>query len=86
MADRKLERIKEQLKYETEVFRAALLITVATIGGTIGLLLGDHTTLRMILAGAGIIVSIVAVLSVVRQDRIIRELLDWLEDNDHDRL
>jgi hypothetical protein len=79
MADRQLERIKEQLKYETEVFRAALLVTVATIGGTIGLLLGDHSTLRLILAGAGIIVSMVGVLSVVRQDRIIRELLNWIE-------
>jgi hypothetical protein len=86
MADRKLERLKEELKYETEVFRAALLITVATIGGTIGLLLGDHTTLRMILAGAGMVVSIVGVVSVVRQDRIIRALLEWIEDNNHGRL
>jgi hypothetical protein len=37
MADQAAERIKEQIKYETEVFRAALLITVATIGGTLSL-------------------------------------------------
>jgi hypothetical protein len=86
MADRKLERIKEELKYETEVFRAALLVTVATIGGTISLLLGQHTPLRIVLAGAGIVVSIVGVVSVVRQDRTIRALLEWIEDNNHDRL
>jgi len=86
MADKKLERIKEELKYETEVFRAALLITVATIGGTISLFLGTLSPLRIILAGAGIVVSIVGVVSVWRQDRIIRELLDWIEDNNHDRV
>jgi len=81
MADQAAERIKEQIKYETEVFRAALLITVATIGGTLSLFLGTLTPLRTVLAGAGIVVSIVGVVSVWRQDRIIRALIARIEEN-----
>ena len=80
MADKAVERIKEQIKYETEVFRATLLIAVATIGGTISLFLGEPTPLRAALAGAGIIVSMVAVLGVWRQDRTIRALTARLEE------
>jgi uncharacterized membrane protein YgaE (UPF0421/DUF939 family) len=81
MADKAVERIKEQIKYETEVFRAALLITAATIGGTLSLFLGTLTPLRTVLAGAGILVSIVGVVGVWRQDRIIRTLIARIEEN-----
>jgi hypothetical protein len=86
VADKTEERIKEQIKYETEVFRAALLITVATIGGTLSMLLGTLTPLRTVLAGAGILVSIVGVVSVVRQDRIIRALIARIEEKTNERL
>jgi len=75
MADQDAERIKEQIKYETEIFRATLLIAVATIGGTISLLLGEQTPLRAVLAGTGILVTLVAVIGVWRQDRTIRALI-----------
>jgi hypothetical protein len=42
----RIERIKEQIKYETELLKAILLITIAIIGGTISLLLGDPSPLR----------------------------------------
>jgi hypothetical protein len=80
MPEKSSEWIKEQIKYETEVFRAALLITVATIGGTISLLLGEPTPLRAALAGAGILASMVSVIGVWRQDRIIRALITQLEE------
>jgi hypothetical protein len=47
MADKEAE----QIKYETEVLKTTVLVTVATTGGSIGLLLGDHTPLRLGLAG-----------------------------------
>jgi hypothetical protein len=39
MADKEAE----QIKYETEVLKTTVLVTVATTGGSISLLLGDHT-------------------------------------------
>ena len=39
MADKEAERIK----YETEVLKTTVLVTVATTGGAISLLLGDHS-------------------------------------------
>lgn len=86
MADRDLERLREQIKYETEVFRATLLITVATIGGTVGLLLGEPTPLRAGLVGAGILVTLVAATGVWRQNRIIRALIAQIQEGQHDRV
>ncbi len=57
MAEGELERLKEQIKYETEVLKAILLIAVAIGGGTIGLLLGTHTPLRLILSLLGIVTT-----------------------------
>jgi hypothetical protein len=43
MADKAAERIK----YETEVLKTTVLVTVAATGGAISLLLGDHSPLRL---------------------------------------
>src|SRR5258708_6140473 len=68
MAERDVDSLKERIKYETEILKATLLITVATIGGTISLLLGAATPIRTVLASAGILVSLVSVFGVWRQD------------------
>ena len=47
MADKETE----QIKYETEVLKTVVLVTVATTGGSIGLLLGEHSPLRLSLEG-----------------------------------
>jgi uncharacterized membrane-anchored protein len=80
MADRDVESLKERIKYETEVLKATLLIAVATIGGTISLFLGDATPIRTALASAGILVSLVSVLGVWRQDRAIRILIERIRE------
>ncbi len=80
MADRDVESLKERIKYETEVLKATLLIAVATIGGTISLLLGEATPIRTALASAGILVSLVSVLGVWRQDRAIRMLIERIRE------
>ncbi len=71
MADKEAE----QIKYETEVLKATVLVTVATTGGSIGLLLGEHTFLRLGLAGVGVFVTLVLIVGIWRLDRRIRTLI-----------
>jgi hypothetical protein len=73
MPDR--EQLKEQIKYETEMLKAILLIAVATIGGTVGLLLGDLVALRLLLSALGIVVTLTLIVIGWRQDRKIRTLI-----------
>jgi hypothetical protein len=73
MPDR--EQLKEQIKYETEVLKAVLLIAVATIGGTVGLLLGDLTSLRLLLSVLGIVVTLAFIAIGWRQDKRIRTFI-----------
>ncbi|HXG20368.1 MAG TPA: hypothetical protein VNN62_14995 [Methylomirabilota bacterium] len=80
MAGKDVERLKEQIKYETELLKAALLITVATGGGSISLLLGEWTSFRLSLAGLGLLITLVAVIGVRRQDRMIRTLIAQLPE------
>jgi len=73
MSDR--EQLKEQIKYETEVLKAILLIAVGTIGGTVSLLLGELTLLRLLLSALGIVVTLILTLIGWRQDRRIRAFI-----------
>jgi hypothetical protein len=59
MTDHEREALKETLKYEIEVLRFSALLTVAVGGGTIGLVLGETTPLRIGLAGLGFISTVV---------------------------
>ncbi len=76
MADR--EQLREQIKYETELLRAILLIAVATIGGTVSLLLGDLSPFRFLLCVLGIAVTIALMIIGWRQDRRIRTLISQI--------
>jgi polyferredoxin len=78
MADKEAERIK----YETEVLKATVLATVATTGGSIGLLLGDHTFLRFGLAGVGALVTLVLIGGIWRLDRRIRILIEKIKERE----
>lgn len=53
MADRDIERLKEQIKFETEVMKFTALVMVGIGGGSISLVLGEPTPLRLALAGLG---------------------------------
>ena len=76
MADKEAE----QIKYETEVLKTAVLVTVATTGGSIGLLLGDHTPLRLGLAGVGALVTLMLIIGIWRLDRRIRALIAVIKE------
>jgi hypothetical protein len=41
------DKAAEQIKFETEMLKLAALVAVATGGSSIGLLLGEHTSLRL---------------------------------------
>ena len=50
-----------------------------TIDGTSSLLLGEQMPLRAALAGTGILVTLVAVIGVWRQDRTLRALIEQIQ-------
>jgi len=52
------DQTKEQIKLETELLRYLVLIGVALGGGTLSVLLGLPTGIRLVLASAGIIATI----------------------------
>jgi len=74
MADKEAERIK----YETEVLRLTTLLAVAVGGGALSLALGDVTLLRIGLAAAGILITLVLLIGGLRQHRYIRMLIERL--------
>jgi len=74
MADREAERIK----FETELLRLVVLLGVAIGGGSLSLLLGEPTPLRLILAGTGIFVTLGLAVVGWRQQRWIRTLIDQI--------
>jgi hypothetical protein len=80
MAEQRIERLKEQIRYETEILKALLLIAVATIGGSASLILGDATPARAVLLGIGLLIGLAAIAGIGRQDRTIRRLIARIEE------
>jgi hypothetical protein len=76
MADKAAERIK----YETEVLKTTVLVTVAATGGAISLLLGEHSPLRFGLAGVGVIIMVLLSVGIWRLDRRIRAFITEIKE------
>ncbi len=70
-----MDELKEEIRYETELLKLIWVTTVAVIGGSIGLLLGEVSALRSGLAGSGLTITLVLIVAALRQDRQIRALL-----------
>jgi uncharacterized membrane protein YphA (DoxX/SURF4 family) len=64
MADQRIERLKEQIKYETEILKALILVAFATVGGSASLLLGAATQARAVLVGIGLLIALAAVVGI----------------------
>jgi hypothetical protein len=77
MADKAAERIK----YATELFKALLLLLVAVGGGTVGLVLGPLTPVRLGLATAGIVGMLVPAVVGWRQHRYIQRLIEEIRED-----
>jgi hypothetical protein len=54
--------LKEDIKFLTEIFRLIWVSLLAIGGGTVSLLLGELTTLRLIFAGVGLAVVLTLIL------------------------
>ena len=76
MADQAAERIK----FQTEVLRFTSLLMVGTGGGSISLVLGEPTPLRLGLAGAGFFLTLVLGLVSWRQYRRIQRFIEHIEE------
>jgi len=73
------EQIKEQIRYETEVFKLAWATAGLTIGGLAGLVLGEVTGVRAGLLGLGLLTTLTLVIVAIRQDRTIRQFVRDME-------
>jgi hypothetical protein len=62
------------LAHEEEIFKLARGTAVLTAGGTVGLLLGEPTTLRSLFAVVGFSFTLVLVIFIVIKDLHIRKL------------
>ena len=80
MADRDTERIK----YETELLKLMALFILAVGGSALGLLLGERTSVRLVLMSLGIVVSLVLIAGVWRQHTVIRKLITESRSPRHD--
>ena len=76
MADKDIE----QIKYETELLRLTALFVLAIGGSSIGLLLGERTTIRLCFALSGIGVSIALIVGLWKQHWTIRNLIAKIKE------
>lgn len=74
------ERLSEDIKYGIELLRLVWLSLIAVGSGTIGLLLGELTPIRMWFAGAGIVGVILSVFTLAYLHRRIKALISQLTE------
>lgn len=71
----------ERIKFKTEVLKLTTLVGVAVGGSSIGLLLGDHTPLRLVLAALGIFATLGITGTMWRLYVDISRLIDSLKED-----
>ena len=72
--------LQERIKLETELLRLVAISTLAIGGGSIGLLLGAQTFLRLVLATGGLLVTVGLMGTLWWQRRRIITLIERLKD------
>lgn len=80
MADKDIERLKERIKFETEVLKLAILVAVAMGGSAVSLLLREFTPLRLGLAGLGLIGTLGLLMTVWRFYQRIDRRIDQIKE------
>ena len=80
MMDRRL--IAERLKFETEVLKLLVLLGLALGGGSLSLLVGRLTGLKLVLAGIGFPITVMIIIMVVRQYIKIRAIIKRAEEGE----
>lgn len=80
MAERSVERLKEQIKFEVEWLKLTAVAVLAVGGGSFGLLLGELTALRLVLAVSGLLATVGLMGEVLRQRRHLKALIEQLKE------
>ena len=73
--------LKEEIKFLTEIFRLLAILTLAVGGGTISLVLGEYTVLKVVFAAIGIAASIGFIMALYRLQSYIRNLIKQLKED-----
>lgn len=81
MTDHERDAFKEALKYEVEVLKFLALLTVAIGGGTLGLVLGETSSLRIGLAGAGFLSMLLLFWGQWHLHKHVRSLIEQLKED-----
>lgn len=74
--------LAERLKFETEVLKLLVLLSVAIGGGSLGLLLGESSYMKIILAGIGVPATLFIIGVIWLQYVRIRSIIDSNEGAD----
>lgn len=77
-----MESLKEQIKHEEELLRLLWVTALATIGGSLSLLLGELALMRIILAGIGLLVTLTLTVMALLQERTVRSLLRQMREKE----
>ena len=77
MIDRGL--IAERLKFETEVLKLLVLLWIALGGGSLSLVAGGLTGMKLLLAGLGLFIMVVVIFMSIRQYMKIRSIIERAE-------
>ena len=77
MTDREL--VAERLKFETEVLKLLVLLWVALGGGSLSLVAGSLTGMKLLLASLGLSITVVVIFMSIRQYMKIRFIIERAE-------
>jgi hypothetical protein len=80
MADKDGEQLKEQIKFEVEWLKLTAIAVLAVGGGSFGLLLGEITSLRLVLAVGGLLATLGLMGDLLRQRGHIQALIEQVKE------
>lgn len=75
------DKSAEQIKYKTELLRLTWFTIVAAIGGSLSVLLGGISPVRIVLATAGFLVTLVLLVAGWRLDNQIRAEIEQIKED-----
>lgn len=78
------DKNSEQIKYETELLKLMALFVLAVGGGTIGLMVGERTGIRLFLTFSGVLLTVFLIVGVWRQHRTVRKTISQIKEPYHD--
>ena len=76
------ELVAERLKFETEVLKLLVLLWLALGGGSLSLVAGGLTGMKLLLAGLGLSITVVVILMSIRQYVKIQSIIKRAEGGD----